>query len=174
MALIYAGIGSRRTPDEVLWQMDELGTALARAAWTLRSGGAPGADQAFEAGCDRAAGAKEIFVPWSGFEGRISGAPGVYVGVGPRALELAKLYHPAWDRCSRGAQLLHGRNGYQVLGWRLDNPCTLVICWTPDGRLEGGTAQALRIAQAFKIPVMNLGCEQGQKQRLNLLKELAR
>ena len=32
-----------------------------------------------------------------------------------------------------------------------------VVCWTPGGQLKGGTAQALRIATALNIPIINLG-----------------
>jgi hypothetical protein len=31
-----------------------------------------------------------------------------------------------------------------------------VVCWTPGGLLKGGTAQAMRIAHAYGIPVFNL------------------
>ncbi|MEP1316761.1 MAG: hypothetical protein ABJK83_09130, partial [Parasphingorhabdus sp.] len=33
----------------------------------------------------------------------------------------------------------------------------LVTCWTKDGKLDGGTAQALRMADCTGIPVINLG-----------------
>ena len=32
-----------------------------------------------------------------------------------------------------------------------------VVCWTPQGLLKGGTAQALRTATALNIPIINLG-----------------
>ena len=32
-----------------------------------------------------------------------------------------------------------------------------VVCWTPGGQLSGGTAQALRIATALNIPIINFG-----------------
>ena len=53
---VYAGIGSRETPDTVLAILEALATVLARAGFVLRSGGAPGADTACEAGSDRAGG----------------------------------------------------------------------------------------------------------------------
>ena len=40
----YAGIGSRETPDQVLQIMTDLAVALAKEKFTLRSGGAGGAD----------------------------------------------------------------------------------------------------------------------------------
>jgi len=46
----YAGIGARDTPQEVLNRMTKLAGVLQRKGLCLRSGGAKGADTAFEAG----------------------------------------------------------------------------------------------------------------------------
>lgn len=149
----YAGIGSRRTPPEVLPIMEEIGEALARAGWNLRSGGAAGADAAFERGCDRAGGAKEIHLPWPGYNDH----PSPLHTVTPAMLGLAARYHPDWKRLSEEARLLIARNGAQVLGADLASPVAAIVCWTSRGRLKGGTAQALRIAVDRLIPVVNLG-----------------
>ena len=53
-----------------------------------------------------------------------------------------------------------GRNGYQVLGYDLKTPSKFLICWTKDGKETGGTAQAMRIAKDYKIPVYNLFFEE--------------
>jgi hypothetical protein len=142
----YAGVGSRETPDDVLEVMETLGYYCAEGdePVILRSGGAIGADQAFERGCDRAKGEKEIFLASH---------------CTPEAEALSAQYHPAWDRCSPYAKKLHGRNAMIVLGESLDDPVELVICWTKDGKPKGGTAQAIRIAEAHDIPVFNLGDE---------------
>ena len=39
-------------------------------------------------------------------------------------------------------------------------PVSFVVCWTEGGLLKGGTAQALRIATALNIPIINLGSAQ--------------
>ena len=70
--LLYAGIGSRETPPDILLKMVKIGCHLAKMGWTLRSGGAPGADSAFEKGCDLGGGDKQIFLPWKGFQGNSS------------------------------------------------------------------------------------------------------
>ena len=152
----YAGIGSRRTPPDVLALMTEIGAGFARAGWVLRSGGAPGADTAFEDGCIRENGSKVIFIPWDGFQDRHRSHPDIYCGVCPEALALARRFHPAWDKCSPAAQKLHARNSYQVLGTDLDMPASLVVCWTPGGLGTGGTGQALRIARANNIRIHDL------------------
>lgn len=160
----YAGIGSRETPAEVLQEMQRLGANLARKGFVLRSGAAPGADSAFERGCDSAGGDKQIFLPWPGFADRPIEPGRVFAGVGPNALALAELHHPNWTACSRAARNLHARNGYQVLGRKLDDPVAFVICWTKDGKGGGGTGQALRIATANHIPIIDLGGAHGIEQ----------
>jgi hypothetical protein len=47
--ITYAGIGARHTPPDVLALMHRIAGALAQRCWVLRTGGAPGADQAFAA-----------------------------------------------------------------------------------------------------------------------------
>lgn len=66
----YAGVGSRETPEDVLQLMRQFAIKLANLGWVLRSGGAPGADSAFEAGCKEVQGRMSIFLPWKGFEDR--------------------------------------------------------------------------------------------------------
>lgn len=134
----YAGIGSRETPDAVLRQMRGLGTYLRERGYWLRSGGAKGADSAFEWSAGHS---KRIYRP--------SDAT-------PEAMKLAAKYHPNWSRCSPAAKALHARNGFQVLGDNLGDPSLFVACWTKDGMASGGTGQALRIAADYDIPIFNL------------------
>lgn len=152
--MFYTGIGSRATPDEVLAKMTQIAQAFARKGWVLRSGGAKGADSAFEAGAGER---KEIFLPWPGFNGRQSS----FSRPSAAALEMAAQLHPAWERCSQGARKLHARNTHQILGYDLKSPTSLVVCWTEGGGLKGGTAQAIRLATLYSIPVFNLGAVNG-------------
>jgi hypothetical protein len=147
--LYYAGIGSRQTPQALLPALTDLARDLAGRGYVLRSGAADGADAAFEAG---AGDAKEVWLPWKGFNGHTSP-----LLPSPEAFDLAARFHPEWPRCGRGARALHARNGHQILGADLDTPVDFVVCWTLDGGWVGGTAQALRMADAHGIPVYNLG-----------------
>lgn len=173
----YAGIGSRKTPEEILAKMTNLGYHLAKHGFTLLSGGAAGADTAFEQGCDQAAGMKEIFIPWKGFQGRTSGI----IDTSPRAMQIARTFHPAWSALTEGAKKLMARNSHQVLGMDLQSPVDFVVCWTPEdhnGVPQGGTSQAIRIAVANGIPVFNLWRE-GEYERLvehvkDMLKEVSK
>lgn len=157
--MIYTGIGSRRTPEPVLRLMRTVGRALAECGWLLRSGGSPGADTAFEQGCDEAHGAKEIFLPWRGFNG--SDSP--LCDTPPEALQIATRYHRRLLFRSQRIKQLRARNVCQVLGRGLDRPSDVVIAWTEHGLFSGGTATVLRIAAERGIPTINLGDQEYER-----------
>ena len=139
----YAGIGNRETPQEILELMEKIGKKLAQNGVILRSGHAIGADQAFEKGCDSVKGKKEIFIANDAKNDKA-------------ALDLAASIHPAWDKCSEYAQLLHARNGYIILGKNLNTPVDFVICYQDESRKFGGTRQGMKLAQLKGIKVYNL------------------
>lgn len=138
MTKFYAGIGSRTTPDDILKLMIDLAVALRCKGLWLRSGGADGADTAFENG----AGKDSIIL-------RPKHATS-------EAIEIASQYHPAWHHCNDYVRKLHGRNAQIILGMNLDEPAEYVFCWTPKGNEVGGTALGIRIAKGYNIPVYNL------------------
>ena len=154
----YAGIGSRETPEDVLQEMSAIARRLSALGYTLRSGGADGADTYFSTGSHR--GCKPvIYVPWRGFH-RPRSHEKVVVATElpewPRAEALAAKHHPYWEKCSQGARKLLTRNGFQVLGDDLRSPSDFVVCWTKNGGPYGGTGQALRLAAARDVPIFNL------------------
>lgn len=134
--MLYAGIGSRESPDNILDVMTQVAQALATLGYTLRSGGAEGADTAFEDG----AGPKEIFRPKHATA---------------EAIELASQFHPAWHNCSDYVRKLHGRNAQIILGRDLATPVEFAILWTSNEKV-GGTSLGIRIANHNNIPVKNL------------------
>lgn len=155
--LAYAGIGSRTTPAEICEQMSIIAYALEEADFLLRSGAADGADSAFERGVQSQCN-KQIFLPWPGFNAHSD------VGVVwpsdeamAAARKIAAAHHPVWDKLKPSVQHLHTRNVFQVLGPELNDPIKFVICWTENGSGKGGTGQALRIARAYSIPVLDMG-----------------
>ena len=142
----YTGVGSRKTPPSILKIMTALAGRLQELGFMLRSGGADGADSAFEAGATRL---KEVYLA------RHATA---------EAMAMAARFHPAWNRCSDFAKRLHGRNSFQVLGADLKTLSSFVVCWTPDGCMcdaersiaTGGTGTAISIADFHGIEVFNL------------------
>ena len=153
--LTYAGIGSRQTPAAILATMTALAAQLAGRGWRLRTGGADGADTAFAEGCPPAL--RTIYLPWAGYNG-VDGDAAVVLRAHERewAEQFVARFHPAWDRCRRGARSLHARNAAIIHGARLNRPVNAVICWTQNGVPVGGTATGIRMAEATGIEVVNL------------------
>lgn len=160
MTLYYTGIGSRETPKDIMEQMRTWAKQLSEAGYTLRSGGADGADTAFEVGCREASGNMEIFLPWKKFNKN----PSPHYEIPKSAYTLAQKFHPAWFALSPAAHKLMARNIQQVCGKNLDSPSQFVICYTSDGceshstrtQKTGGTGQAISVASELMIPVFNL------------------
>lgn len=150
----YAGVGSRETPDHVLGRMCRYATLLAERGYIVRSGGARGADTAFERGTENFPQQRRIYLPYRGFNSRWDG---IVVGNDQNMRQIAARHHPKWSACGLGARKLHTRNVAQILG-HTQPPITseFVLCWTYGARGGGGTGQAIRIAKAYGVPVYDL------------------
>lgn len=167
MPRYYAGIGSRETPTNICNYMTKIAKILAKKGYVLRSGGAAGADSAFERG---AGSLKEIWLPAKGFNKNAS-----TLTPSPEAFVMAKKYHPAWGSCNDFARKLHARNCHQIMGSDLKTPVDFVICWTKGGKGQGGTGQALRTAKGEgkgNIPVYDLGDPETLKKMDQILESL--
>lgn len=162
---IYTGIGSRETPDDVIELMTLIGSALGSKGYTLYSGGALGADTAFETGCDRVGGQKRIFLPWKGFgkkHGRVESDSDCFTVPTEAKEEFNKLVEEYGDfnkGCATYIWSLMERNMLQILGPDLSCPSSGVVCWTPNGLEKGGTRWAIRLAKKKGITVYNLAIE---------------
>src|SRR4051812_10381420 len=159
--MVYAGIGSRRTPGDIFELMVECARLLASRGWTLRSGGAKGADTAFANGAYLWAPKVELYLPFHRYNGHQYAR--LYSPT-DAAYRMAERYHPVWGRLEAPARTLMARNCHVILGPELDDPVSRIICWTPDGTLDGqgpdsgGTGHALRVAagEAPAAKVTNL------------------
>lgn len=141
--MIYAGVGARSTPQAVLDLMRVIAQEKGNTGWTLRSGGAAGADNAFERG------ARSIQAPMQIYTAQ-SRIPADYFSI-------AEKHHPAWGRLNDYVKKLMARNVMILLGTLNDGRVVReVICWTPGGQVVGGTGHTLRVAQTYNIPIRNL------------------
>lgn len=152
--LYYACIGSRETPKNIMKEMEKIGQGIANSGGIARSGHARGADQAFESGAGKNC---ESYLPWKGFEKEVP-VLGKEIIVRARGDldDMVWQYHPVPENLSYGAFALMRRNACQVLGLDLNSPSLAVICWTLNGGYMGGTSQAMRIADAYNIPIINM------------------
>jgi len=146
----YAGIGSRRTPIHVQALMTLIAYYLEKEGYILRSGGAKGADTAFEIG---------VVNP----NNKI-----IYTAdqtVSKEATESVAKYHPSVHSLHPYAFKLMARNYCQIHGNTGETKSSsFVICWTPDACTThssrtintGGTGQAISIASDSNIRIYNL------------------
>ena len=139
MTKYYAGIGSRRTPPEVLADMTRLAGRLCNMDYVVRSGGAIGADTAFT---DKLP--AEAYIVLKAKDAT------------PAAIELAGTLHPAWHLCDDYARKLLGRNCMIILGQTLVSPVEFVVCWMDPAADRGGTLLGVNLAKSRGIPVYNL------------------
>ena len=173
MTKFYTGVGSRETPEHICRMMKDIAAVAAIRGYTGRSGGADGADDAFEQGFlsiaphlkfDNTA-EFDVYVPWKRFNGRF--APKherhniIDGGDTWKAFEIMKTIHPVYKKggsLSRGAEQLHTRNIFQVLGYNLKTPSDFLICYsipTADG-VSGGTNTAWQLALRHDVECYNL------------------
>lgn len=159
----YAGIGSRNTPDDILKKMEVIAQILGKRGYCLRSGRAKGADSAFENGCNKVGGMKEIYLPWKNFGEKwgMEKSKSDVEKPSEQAMVLAKSlveeYKDFDMNAERWVWLLVSRNMHQILGNDLNDPVKFVICYTKNGEDAGGTRWALRLARNHNIPIYNLG-----------------
>jgi len=120
-----------------------------------------------------------IYIPWAGFSGFQDGDLHGVVRLAntvpvlkEKAVLIARLLHGAYHRLTRGGKALHSRNPYQVLGDDLASPVSVVLCaadTTNRGAVKGGTATAVKLAQSFEIPVINIATDKGKRDLTTLL-----
>jgi hypothetical protein len=168
MTKILTGVGSRETPKPILDLIRKVSKKLVLSGYTLRSGGADGADTAFYEGWlgaykeDQDVPEAEIYLPWNGFNNHKTGKNYLVVDdkeILSQAEELVNKIHPAGSKLSRGAKALHTRNCFQVLGRELSIPSTLFLCYAKvdsKGEPSGGTRTAIKLAEEYNIKVTNL------------------
>jgi len=156
MTKYYAGIGARSTPLEIQAWMSQVATWLETLGYILRSGGAPGADKAFEAGVTNP-GNKEIYLPWAGFEGYTL-MPWTHMHYSTIHEQWAEAAYPHWKKADYKTKQFMTRNSAQLLGTADTSwvQSSFVVCWTPRGGVIGGTGQAIRMARMLEIPVYNM------------------
>lgn len=167
MNSIYAGIGSRSITNEQVQTIKQIAKSLSRFSYTLRSGGARGADMAFESQAVKS----EIFVPWKAYNNNTSSL----YPPSPEAIELSSKFHPVWDKLKDGVRLLMGRNAHIILGQDLISPVDFVVYCAPldeFGEVTGGTGQGIRIAKHYNIPTYNIVIEKELEELRELYKKI--
>lgn len=154
--MTYAGVGHRdlngftepNTGEPIQNVMAWVAGELEKMGYSLNSGGAKGADAAFEFGV-KDSGHKTIFRSTDASE---------------ETRAIAQELHPAHEKLQGHALDLFARNTNQIFGRNLDQIVDFVLCYTKDGceshttrtRDSGGTGQAIEMASRKGVPVFNM------------------
>jgi hypothetical protein len=175
MFKFYTGIGGRNTPKEICKQFTIIAGQLETLGFILRSGGAEGADTAFELGVKEDKN-KNIYLPWKGFNGNdselfLSGIK--EFPITEFEINLTKEIYTRFDFVSEPTQLMHIRNLYQVFGTQVKEilypefgvvdphmakafTSQFIIAWTDRPENDtGGTQFGLHVAKKYDIPTYN-------------------
>jgi hypothetical protein len=149
MVMMYAGVGSRKAPNHILMLMHKWAEFSAMEGWGVSTGAADGADQAFARGALYRGGHVHLHLPWSTYNTEwrsgLTGNINTYIydpAVMHAATDSVHKFHPRADKLTRGPFALHARN-YMII---TNHMVRHVVCHTPSGGEEGGTGQAIRIA----------------------------
>lgn len=150
MTNIYAGFGSRPNksiPPQVIALAEKIGLHLARKGWTNRNGDCPGMDWAFKRG--HLLGMTNEFAEMETY---------LADHATPESIAIAARLHDNWEAAIKksGAVNLLGRNPFLILGKDLKTPANMAICWTPEAKIVGGSAIAMRLAIECNVPLFNL------------------
>lgn len=146
----YTGVGARATPKDILKIMNDISLFLSKKGYVLRSGGANGADIAFESCSIR----KNIYLPWRGFNNNKSD----FYNIPERYYNIAEGFLDNWKYMKPSVKKLMARNVQQVIGHDEDIILSdFLICYTSNGETIGGTGFAIRLAEYYNVPILNLG-----------------
>lgn len=142
--------------------MIDIAKYLASSGWTLRSGGARGADTAFEAGAISNNGKKHIYLPQSPFNNHRVGGDNFLLTPDEKRLarnELSFDILTHFDKMKPFAKNAHARNYFQIHGRKPEKKSQMIIYWCEEdgmGQPTGGTRTAVLLAREAGIPDFNL------------------
>lgn len=184
--MVYAGIGSRETPKDVLELMTKAATWLEGKGYKLQTGYKrkqangklveEGADKAFSDGTKN----KELFGPDMANAKTRSVAEEIH----PNLKGMWSSVYNKWvskvgkDKATEyadGAIGLQERNTFQVFGAKLDTAVDFVLFYAEETknpmRPKGGTGQAVEMARRKGIPTINMANKDWRKELTKVISE---
>jgi hypothetical protein len=156
LAKYYTAIGPIDYPIEIQETLIKIGAFLASEKYTLRSGASEGFEYTIESGCNKAKGAKEIWLPWFKYEDHSSKLRWEQNG-----WDFISKRKKDWDTLKLTHKIYLARIPHQLLGLNLDEPSKFMLTWSYQGKGAHIFEEALKIAKEYKIPVFDLGDEKG-------------
>lgn len=170
----FTGIGSTEPDQKTFDTGVAIGTLISYVFGIgLRSGRAPGMDQAFQRGVEAGNAQREmrgiplaeleIYLPWKTFEiGNQNTSQDNAIWKyenNDLAKEICSTIHPIYDKLTDAQRMFHHRNIYQALGKDLKSPSLFLLYAAEDdkhGLPKGGTRTATKCIKDRGIPVLNI------------------
>ena len=153
-------IGSRKITREEHITLRSLADHFHEHGFTLRSGGAYGADSSINHLSNI-----EIYIPWDGYNNLYHNGKTIfmlkYLPDQYLASKKVSEIHPKFEKLSRGAKLLQTRNIYQIIGYKgkegTPSECVIYAAdHDKNGEPVGGTRTAVMYARSLGIPTINI------------------
>tara|TARA_R110000782_G_scaffold123319_1_gene214791 strand:- start:1995 stop:2534 length:540 start_codon:yes stop_codon:yes gene_type:complete len=156
----YTGVGIEDLPSDMKSEIAAIARRMSIDQYVVRSGGAAGTDTVFQS---NAGPNTEVYLPYDGYndmtekDGAHLNSKGLYNH--DKAAYIASINCKEWDTLTQDEKDLHTRSVYSVLGFSLDNPSLVLICYAePSGisLVKGEYSTAVSVAHGHRIPVYNL------------------
>lgn len=150
--------------------------------YLLRSGNAAGSDYNFQKGAQSVSPPHvDVYLPWTTYNIEYKKIGSSYITPSENLMEFGKglLIDTGVltyiDNMKQGAQKMHCRNVYQVIGHKLprnlSKVCIYYASLDDKGNVKGGTRTAVGLSEYYDIPTFNLFVEEQReevKRRLGL------
>lgn len=167
--LPYAVGGNKNPPQQIVEAIHRIAKKLESMGYTMRSGGMQGVEDIFE----KATSKNEIHLPWRDFDKKFS----KLTFTPPEAKTLASRYQPGYDGLPNPVQTFLAKNVRVLFGNNLKSPALFVVAWSEDGcesardrtPKTGDVGHMVAIATAMRIPVFNLGKQDGEQRLIEHL-----
>lgn len=163
MIYAYAGIGTTTCSEKEKDLILKISNKMSER-FICYSGNALGSDITFQKGSNKKC---VIFLPWKTYninEYNPKDSLDYYVlGNDKEGLESVRKFHKYPHKLTKGGFSMMSRNYYQVMGYSKYPKISCIICCADyhineisQMEVEGGTGQAVRIANSLNIPIVNI------------------
>lgn len=171
MITSYAGIGSRSITKDERETIIKIANFLADIGYVCYSGNAVGSDDAFQEGSKKRC---VSFLPWNGYNAHLKSSDVHCAYINTDGFRSVNKFHPKWMELTEPVRKLMARNYHQVRGIFGYPPVDFVVCCadsTKDG-VGGGTGQAIRIANHYNIPWVNIRTDNWKSELKMVIKKI--
>jgi hypothetical protein len=157
--IYYSAFGSSSELNtDILSFCSDISSALSKLGWILRSGAEKGIDTAFEYGCDKVNGTKDIYLPYRNYNNNDSN--NYYISL--YSLNSVKQNFCKYSSLTYNEIRAKARNYQILLGQNLSKPSNIALVYNYDSD-DDNVKQLIEIAQVNVITVIDISKLYGEK-----------